>query len=91
MKVLRDTLVRHSCLHVFKYAYLIIYIDVVAGILYNIYLTKFQTQHVTTTPVKMAGFAQKQTQDMSVDVHGVAVLMTWQELIVKLVRRIYSI
>ena len=46
---------------------------------------------MTTTPVKMAGFARKQTQDMSAGVHDVAVLMTWQELIVKSVRRIYSI
>ena len=50
---------------------------------------EFQTQHVTTTPVNMGELAQKQTQDMSAGVHGVAVLMTWQEPTVRLVRLAY--
>ena len=53
--------------------------------------TKFQTQHVTRTPVNMVGFAQKQTQDMRADAHDVAVQTTWQAPTVKLVRIIYFI
>ena len=49
---------------------------------------EFQTRHATTIPV-MVELAVRQTQDMSADVHGVDVLMTWQEPTVKSVRIIF--